>query len=171
MDPQMSKWIRRILLVLQIGGGFTGIAVLVLSGNFCSQAPVSTRMVATVLSLLFSLGIIGGLALAEEKRAGVRLSAIYQLLQVPIVSSPLLTWRLMSGLELSVIWWKHEAVFNGRLGAHAVFTFRRPDPWGIGVNLLPLAIFVYLLWTLRKREETGCNSVHLEHSANRGTDT
>ena len=83
----MSKWIERLLLVAQIGGGFAGFIGIFYSLG--STKPSNTTIVIHVLlSLIFLLGIIAGLTLIENRNWGLRLSRIYQLIQIPILTCP-----------------------------------------------------------------------------------
>ena len=101
------------------------------------------------VGFMFLFGIVAGLALIDSPQLGTALSAVYQAIQIPFMSSPLLTYEFLSGLRIGVGWFKGRPAFLFGFGARCTFfLFRRLDSWLIGVNALALALFVYLLLQL-----------------------
>ena len=72
----MHKIVRRILVILQVGGGFAGITFLVLSRPWAREAARGVWPALVVLVSLYSLGILAGVLLAEGQRRGIKLSAV-----------------------------------------------------------------------------------------------
>ena len=142
-----------MLIVLEVGGGFMGFSVLIVS--LMNTGITASSWIFPILILtgaMFLFGIVAGLALLERPRFGAAMSAVYQALQIPVVSSPLLTYALLSGLRLGVGWFKGRPAFLFEFGARCTFfLFRRSDPWIIGVNVLALVLFVYLLSQLQPK--------------------
>lgn len=104
---------------------------------------------------MFLFGIVAGLAFMERLQLGIAMSAVYQAFQIPILSSPLLTYKFYSGLQIGVGWLEGRPVFWSEFGARStLFILRYNDPWIIGVNVLALALFVYLLLQLRPKAKT-----------------
>jgi len=145
-------------MVLEIGGGFAGISILAASQQWSSGVPTQVWVLSGLFGLLFFFGIVAGLALAESRRLGTALSAVYQGLQIPVVSSPALTYSFFSGIELRVGWWRNRPVCLTGLGARCTFFLTHSYPWGIGVNVLALGLFVYLLVQLAKSPKAGNGS-------------
>jgi len=102
----MNRWIRRVLVVLEVGGGFAGISILLFSRQWNASVPVTVWTLSSLFALLFFFGIVAGLALMEAPKLGITLSAVYQALQTPAISSPVLTYSAFSGLEVRVGWWQ-----------------------------------------------------------------
>ena len=63
----MNKWIKRLLLVLQLGGGFFG-AMVAISAFTQPGATTSARCIYGIFCSLYVFGIVAGLLLAENLR-------------------------------------------------------------------------------------------------------
>jgi len=140
-----------LLIVLEVGGGFMGFSVLIVS--LINTGITASSWIFPILSgAMFLFGIVAGLALVERPRRGAAMSAVYQAFQIPILSSPLLTYTLVSGLQIGVGWFKGRPAFLFDFGARStLFIFRHNDPLIIGVNVLALVLFAYLLFQLRPK--------------------
>jgi len=146
----MRKYIIYLLIVLEIGGGFMGMWSLLVLPLWDTSTPAHVWIFSICAGFLFLLGIVAGLAFVDRPRLGAALSVVYQALQIPVVSSPLLSYKLLSGLQLGFGWLEGRPVFIFELGARCTFfLLRHTDPWLIGVNVLALALFVYLVCELR----------------------
>lgn len=142
----MHAWIRRLIAILEIGGGFMGFVLMLLSRQWNINKPVYDWILFIFFIFVFLFGIVSGLALLEKPQLGSALSAAYQALQIPVISSPLLTYELFSGLQLGFGWSKGRYVFLYGFGARSILVFwKRTAPWLIGVNTLALFFFIYLL--------------------------
>jgi hypothetical protein len=137
----MNPWMRRLHLVLTIGGGFLGFVLSL-------QMLFNQREANAIAYLLFA-GFVGfyafaiyiGFRLAEDPRVTPSLVAFYWL-QVPWVSSPLFAWRLSVGFHLSagLIGGQFSGTF--RLGSEWQFSLLRPAPWGLGLNIFALVMAI-----------------------------
>jgi hypothetical protein len=144
----MNRWIKYLLIVLEVGGGFAGFSVLIVS-LMNTGITASSWIFPIISGAMFLFGIVAGLALIERPRFGAVMSAVYQAFQIPILSSPLLTYTLVSGLQIGIGWFKVRLALFFQFGARStLFIFRHNDPWIIGVNVSALALFVYLLLQL-----------------------
>ncbi|HUU16910.1 MAG TPA: hypothetical protein VMW72_07170 [Sedimentisphaerales bacterium] len=146
----MNKWIKYLLIVLEVGGGFTGISTMFLLQQWNTSTYRYFWWVFSIyVVFLFLFGIVAGLALVERPQLGAALSAVYQAFQIPVVSSPLLTYEFYSGLQLGFGLAKGGLAFFVKYGARfALQLSMSAAPWSIGVNALALALFVYLLLQL-----------------------
>lgn len=135
----MNIWLRRLHLLLTIGGGFTG-AIVTLQALFAAQgaAPVY-YVLLVVFAGLYGFGVITGLRFAETSQPTKSL-VLYYFLQVPWISSPLIAYRFAAGFHLS------GAILNGqlagffRVGSDWQFSLLQAAPWGVGVNVFALAM-------------------------------
>ncbi len=140
------------MIVLEVGGGFAGISMIFILQKWDTSMPIYAWIGSIFICFMFLFGIVAGLALVERPQLGAALSAVYQALQIPVVSSPMLTYTLLSGLRIGVGWFKGRPAFLFGFGARCTFfLFRRSDPWIIGVNVLALVLFVYLLSQLQPK--------------------
>jgi hypothetical protein len=149
----MNKWIKRVLLLLQIGGGFTGVSITVQT-LMRVEPTVGVVVISLIFGAIFGFGMVAGLALVENERLGIVLSQVYQAVQIPVVSSPIIVYRLCSGLVVN-LFYQQGGNFGGnlRLGTEYGFYLFVKAPWGIGVNLAALLLLVYLTRCQRKRVE------------------
>lgn len=149
----MRKYIIYFLIILQVGGGFMGIWSVLTTTQWYRHLPIHLWIFVFLPVSMFFLGIIAGLAFLEKPKLGIALSSIYQMLQIPIVSSPLLSYRFLSGLILGIGWSKNKPVVLAEFGASIiVMGFRNTDQWIIGVNMLALFLLIYLLLQLRRKK-------------------
>lgn len=138
-----------MLIVLEVGGGFAGISMIFILQQWNTSMPIYAWIGFIFVGFMFLFGIVAGLALVEKPQLGAVLSAVYQAIQIPVMSSPLLTYEFLSGLRIGIGWFKGSPAFLFGFGARCTFFLsRRSDSWLIGVNALALFLFVYLLLQL-----------------------
>jgi hypothetical protein len=163
----MNKWIKRLLLIFEIGGGFLGLA-LIAKGVAASEITPVFIMLNVIFAGLFSLGIVAGLALVEKPHLGLRLSLIYQALQIPMFASPVITYILTSGfmvgvyLQLVTGQFKFGANFN--LGSQFQFHLFKDMPWLLGVNIVAVVLFVAVRKVIRSEPEPKDGEVSSENT-------
>jgi hypothetical protein len=167
----MNRWIRCILIVLEVGGGFMGIAVVLLTPGWDSLPPKSL-IVVICFCFVYALGILSGLALVEKPQLGIPLSAIYQAMQIPVFTCPLVSYLLVSGLQLGGGWLEGRPVLLFEFGAHSrFFLLRHAEPSLIGVNILAFALFVYLLLHFQPKTEAVASQKQPPTSSNTGQES
>jgi len=150
----MNKWVRRVLIVLEIGGGFTGFSVMLTSLTGDVNLPAYAVTGLGLFACVFLFGIVSGLTLVDNSDIGVVLSAVYQLVQIPIVSSSWVAYRLFSGVQIAILWSAGRAAFTFDCGARSFLAWMHGEPLQIGINVLALGLFLYLLrefWRHHKR--------------------
>ena len=107
--------------------------------QFVSQA---NKVIAYAMLLafiaLYGYGIFVGLKLSEGPTPLRHLRA-YFILKIPLISSPLVTYRFCSGLQATVAIIPPTFGFDFRLGSEWHSAISSSDRWGIGVNLVALA--------------------------------
>ena len=147
----MRKCAIYMLMVLQIGGGFSGVCAAV-SRILLKTSTFENTWVSNIpVVLVFVFGITAGLALVERFRLGVVLSAVYQLLQVPTLWSSLLSYRFYSGLHVGIAWSQGKVRPWIEFGSfYGLRLFGYKGSWLVGINLLALALLVFLLFELRR---------------------
>lgn len=154
----MNKFFTNILIILEVGGGFMGFSVILASQPWNKHI---NPFVYSGASLLFMFGIFAGLALIKESRCGIVSSAIYQALQVPFISSHVISYNILSGIKLVVGVLRGMPYVTIDIGARVIIVFGgETDSWGFGINLIALILFVYLIFQfLEKLDNTESNSM------------
>jgi hypothetical protein len=72
-------------------------------------------------------------------------------LQVPWISSPLVTYRFTAGFQLSAGIIGGGLTASFRLGSDFHFFLLQPHPVGLGINVAALAVLVFLLLAIRRQ--------------------
>ena len=139
------------MIVLEVGGGFAGLTMLLMEHPWRANIPLNMRIFSALFGILYIFGIVAGLTLVEWSRLGIRLSLIYQALQIPVISSPLITYELFSGLQIGLGCREDKFFILCQVGSRIVLYVMRKNLWGIGINVLALALFVYLLLQIRPK--------------------
>jgi len=125
---------------------------------------VPLRVVYAVGILIFLFGIVAGMTLLETDQVGMALSAVYQAMQVPVLSSAVLTYDFVAPLQLGIGLSSKGDV--GLLISHGAkltaYVLTGGDlSVATGVNLWAFIWFVYLfrqLWKTKKVEAAGSHN-------------
>lgn len=151
----MNLWIRRILAVLEIGGGAVGLVVLTMSRPWTREASKGLWLLMALYVCVFLFAIAAGLLLAEGTRRGIRWSALCQALQIPVIVSSALTYRLFFAAHVTVGYFGTRWVVESGIGTTSLASIGQLMPVsplmtapGWGINLVALVAFLYLLWRL-----------------------
>ena len=140
----MNKLLNMIVLLVQIGGGLFGLSLIVPS-FFTGQLTQNTMIIHGIFAFIFSFGIIAGAVLFFKPGLGLVLSAIFQAIQIPVVTVSAVAYSLSSGACFNL--YKHATGwgFNFFLGSHYSFYLKSGQPWLLGINIVALVLFVYLV--------------------------
>src|SRR3954463_12097227 len=97
----MNRWLRRIIVVTTVGGGFGGIIVTLESlSKIQGKSPLSIAICCAV-GLVYMVGIVLGVRFAERERVTWPL-IIFYLVQVPWFASPSFGYHLTCACHLVV---------------------------------------------------------------------
>jgi len=140
----MNVWFRRLLLILTIGGGFVGVARTI---QFFSHVDkVIAYVVLLAFVCLYGYGIFLGVKLSEGP-APLRHLRVYFGLQIPFISSPIVAYRFATGFQTTIAITQSGLGWDVRfLGSEGQFAILSQEPWGVGINVIALAI-VFLLYS------------------------
>jgi hypothetical protein len=146
----MKSWLRLLLVLLTVGGGFAG-ATFTSVGFFGAQG--ASAVLYFVEFVLYVFITASGLLFVHDA-SHTTLLVIGLALQIPWLSNPLFTYLLKSGCGLSIglvgdsanLSFKFETLW---LGSEVQVTMHPEPPWVLGVNLVPLVLLL-LLWQARK---------------------
>lgn len=148
----MKTWLRLLLVLVTVGGGFAGVAAIL-------KAMVDAHGFLQFPGLLLFLGlytfvVVSGLILVWEP-ARTRPALVALALQIPWLSSTVLTYKFASGMCLSAalgppeeagrvglrfFWYTH-------FGAYSEFHLGGSGdaPLAFGANLIALVLFILVL--------------------------
>jgi hypothetical protein len=94
----------------------------------------------------FGFGVWAGLKFIEDEARGLRLLRRFFALQIPILFSPYVAYQLGSGFSANVAWGGPHLSAFFRFGSEMTVSLLQNRPWGFGVNVFALVMF---LWTGR----------------------
>ena len=135
----------RIVALLQIVGGVLGL----LDAISALVAPTGIVTVAVILAglLIFSFGIFAGVVMWVGQMRGYILSRILQLLQLPLLTSPFLSYQLGVGYfaHITYVGDDVELRYATELGTNIELLFGGSQvPFHFGINIVALAAIVLL---------------------------
>lgn len=159
----MSWWLRRIIAVAQIGGGFMGSTLIIVSLMSEKQDNISGS-IQLFFAALFGFGIIAGVALIESSKYGILLSKIYQVIQIPILTSPIVQYAFCSGLFGTVNFSANGFNWDLFVGSRYVFFIGADVSFGFGLNLV--AIFFFLALVKMNHEKRRSKIMYTEQLQN-----
>jgi hypothetical protein len=141
----MNIWTKRLLILLSIGGGFAGVNFML---ALISRQNVGVAHVLLIVAMIatYGFGIFAGFRLIEDEAKGLRLLRWFFVLQIPIISSAPFSYQLTCGFGAGLTWIANQVSFFWRFGSEMGVLISSGRPWGIGVNLFALAMFI---WTGR----------------------
>jgi hypothetical protein len=147
----MNRWMRRIVAILEIGGGFIGIMALLLTKPWAKSFSPGAMTTSLVILCLALVGLAAGLLVAEGRPLGLWLSLLYQVVQIPMIVSAAVTYQFLPGLQIVASHFgDSSSIFFQCQSKFAFFIGRPPDASGWGLNLSALFFFLYLAWALGK---------------------
>ncbi len=140
----MNKILKIIVSLVQIGGGLLGLGLIVLS--FLDGQPTQTVMKFHIIfGCVFLFGVVSGLALIIKPRLGLVLSALFQAVQIPFFIKSGIAYAMSCGACVNL--YKHASGwgFNFFFGSRYSLSLNSEQPWLIGVNIVALVLFVFLI--------------------------
>lgn len=148
----MSRMLRQIIGVYELlTGGFGALwlaySILLAGGG---------SLGALVFFALYAIVALAGWWLLKGRAGGVRLSIAAQAVQVPYVSLASLAFYFMAGAGLWLRIGGEGLGLDSEFGTRFNFSLlsgfgpgRQTFPFALGVNLVPLAVLVYLVYAGR----------------------
>lgn len=161
----MNKWLIRISVIMQIGGGFLGI-VASLTNLFQAQFSVATIILTIIAIIFFIFGIYSAILLIERKSSGLDYSIIFNFVQIPVLTSPIISFYIHAGAYFTITLGIVKFNFNYMLGSiwHISF-FMRDESFSLGANLIAV-IFFLLLDKAKNKLKNQVNDVVDEQKTN-----
>jgi hypothetical protein len=139
----MKTWLRWILIVISVGGGFTGITFTT-ETLFRQEASLAAWLICGFAILLYLFIVVSGLIFADNPRRTLPLIAAL-IIQIPWVSSPFFVYGFCTGFRVAAGILDGKIVFNFRFGSYFEFFILGSHPWGAGINFFAVVALILLL--------------------------
>lgn len=147
----MKLWQRRLLGILALGGGATGISV---TGQHVFQQTQFLHWVFCLVAIaIYAWGIWCGVIMLESRPDAAKYNQRYWLVQTPIFMSPIIGGNIWGGVHFSLtleIWPINVGFFTAFGSGFNYSMMDTSKPFIIGVNVVALAIAA---WLTRQTDE------------------
>lgn len=150
----MKTWLRLLVVLMTVGGGFTGLSITF--GAFERVTNAGSLTIATLwifMAMYAFVAAAGLLFVYDPNKTGPILVAFA--LQIPWLSLPVLEYHFAAGLSTAIAFGParvaQDALSMVDLGGHFETAFQfsfgtvQEGPWRIGINLIAAMLFV-LAW-------------------------
>ena len=142
----MRSFLFRLIGILEIAGGFLGVVAMV--RRLLPLGSTYETLMALIGLALFGFILIAGVLLLEGSERGVTLSRVAQLLQLPLLATPIFSYALHAGGYVNVFAVIHGGIRLGldyHIGSHGfVLAIAGPAVSRVGINLLALLSWLVL---------------------------
>jgi len=136
----MNPWLKRLHLVLTIGGGFGGLAVAFTTMDESFRQSLLDGLLIVGAALYFVCAIVVGVRLADGTASRTSLLWLYGA-QVPLLSSPVIAYHVSLGAHVYIGVLGGSFYWNLQFGDHYSVSLGNGDLlWGVGVNLFALGM-------------------------------
>jgi len=153
----MKLWQRRVLGILAVGGGAVGATLSVIA--LIRVSHVIEGLIYVAFSCLYAWGIWCGVKMFEAQPNAERYNRRFWLIQIPALNSPLLSYTMVCGFQVTLSLEFTPLKFGASLDAGSQFNFsllQWDHPWSFGINVFALGIF---LWMARKFPDVSAGAV------------
>jgi len=140
----MNKWVKRLLPASQIGGGLVGLSMVTQVLRHVEQT-TGSLIVHMAFCAVFAFGIAAGILLITKPRLGLYLSLIFQFIQIPILTTSAVAYRMFSGATFHAYVGQEKFGTYLHFGAGYSFWLKPADSWMVGINFVALFFFIYLI--------------------------
>jgi hypothetical protein len=142
----MRSFLFRLIGILEIAGGFVGVVAMV--RRLLPLGSTYEALLSLIGLVLFGFILVAGVMLVEGSERGVSLSRVAQLLQLPLLATPIVSYALHSGAFINVFATLQSTPRLGidwHIGSHGfVLAVAGPAVSRIGINLLALLSWLVL---------------------------
>ena len=142
----MRSFLFRLIGILEIAGGFLGVVASV--RRLLPLGSTYESLMALIALAVFGFILVAGVLLVEGSERGVAFSRVAQLLQLPLLATPVLSYALHAGAYINVFATLQAAPRLGidwHLGTHGfVLAIAGPAVSRVGINLLALLSWLVL---------------------------
>ena len=152
----LNIWIKRLIACLQISGGVFGLILMYSNGYLSPKINMLSIFLEGLIISFYLFGIISGFALIEDKNIGIKLSMIFYAIQIPYITSFLLSFYLYCGFYLVIATNSPPDNSLSHFFCSYYISILQKDPFSVGINIAALTIFIILyranMKLLKKKE-------------------
>jgi hypothetical protein len=140
----MRQILFRLIGILEVAGGFYGMAIEL--PHLLASGPLHTAVIQLIAFALYAFVLVAGVLLLENSERGIRLSSIAQLLQLPLIGTPIFSYGLFCGAFINVFTTIHlHPEVTWRFASQGFnLGFGGPSVSYLGINLLALLSWLVL---------------------------
>jgi hypothetical protein len=142
----MRQILFRLIGILEIAGSFYGMATLL--PRLLEFGPLRTAAIGLIAFAIYAFVLVAGVLLLENSERGIHFSSIAQLLQLPLIATPIFSYALHCGAFVNVAVVFHSPVhpeLTWHFGSYGfALAFAGPAASRLGVNLLALVSWLIL---------------------------
>lgn len=140
----MRQILFRLIGILEVAGGFYGMASIL--PRLLAAGPLHTAAIGLIAFALYAFVLVAGVLLLENTERGIQLSSFAQLLQLPLIATPVLSYALHCGAFINVYTTFHLHLgLNWHFGSQGFnLAFAGPSVSYLGINLLALLSWLIL---------------------------
>ncbi|RDS80215.1 hypothetical protein DWU98_15010 [Dyella monticola] len=140
----MRQILFRLIGILEIAGGCYGM--LNVLPRLLAFGPLHTAAIGLIEFALYAFVLVAGVLLLENSERGIHLSSIAQLLQLPLIATPVFSYALHCGGYVNVFTSIHlHPQITWHFGSEGLkLAFAGPSVSYLGVNLLALLSWLIL---------------------------
>jgi hypothetical protein len=142
----MRQILFRLIGILEVAGGFYGMAKVL--PRLLEIGPLRTAVVGLIELALYVFVLVAGVLLIENSERGIRLSSIAQLLQLPLIGTPIFSYALHCGAFINLSATLHIPTHPNlywSFGSEGfMLAFAGPGVSHLGINLLALLSWLIL---------------------------
>lgn len=159
----LKTWLRLTLVLFLIGGGSVELISVAQASSQVAEFGPTTLVLFVLMSLFAAIQVITGLLLTHSP-ASTWLLRVTVALQIPWITSPILSYRVMGGIGTWIIASSGPLSDAGQLigpmyqriqfGGYESLGFEQSLPWSLGINLVALILFLFLPPVVRNKRAT-----------------
>jgi hypothetical protein len=136
----------RLIGILEIAGGLYGVAEMLL--RLLPLGSTHESVITLIGLALFGFVLAAGVQLVDGSERGVQMSSWAQLLQLPLIATPIFSYALHCGAFINVFATLHlppQLALNWHFGSQGfVLAVAGPGVSRLGINLLALLSWLVL---------------------------
>jgi hypothetical protein len=136
----------RLIGILEVAGGFYGMATIL--PRLLAIGPLRTAAIGLIAFALYAFVLVAGVLLLENSERGIQLSSIAQLLQLPLIATPIFSYALHCGAFINLYLTLHTPVhpeLTWRFASEGfALAFGGSGTSHLGINLLALVSWLVL---------------------------
>ena len=147
----LIPWFARFIAVTQIVGASSS-AVIILPAMLIAQNSLLSLPFFVVMYTIFAAAFLSGIWLWNGERRGYKVSMLIQALQIPVLSSALLTYKFVFGLGIIANLMGGAQPVNFDVGGQSYLVIGNEVPkLQLGINVWAPIALVYLWRNVRGR--------------------